>query len=67
MYILLSVFCSDVNFPAVPEFYQKNRIARAGKIFLGQKISGFFFFERKNPGSEYAMGVLSRLWDLVGA
>jgi hypothetical protein len=41
------MFFSVVNFSAVPVFYKKIRIARAGKIFWPQKKSGIYFSGRK--------------------
>jgi hypothetical protein len=57
MYNRQYFFSFDVNFPAVPVFYKKIRIARAGKNFRGQKKSGIYFSGRKKyqhsgrPGS----------------
>ena len=50
MYNKLPIFFSIVNFPAVPDFYKKNRIARVGKFFEPEKNSGFFLFAWKKPG-----------------
>ena len=47
MYNLLTVFCFVVNFPAIPVFVKKIRIARAGKIFSAKKNAGIFLFARK--------------------
>jgi hypothetical protein len=47
VYNKLPLFFSGVSFPAVPDFYKKNRIARAGEIFLPQKKSGIYFSGRK--------------------
>jgi hypothetical protein len=57
MYNRQYFFSFDVKFSAVPIFYKKIRIARAGKIFWPQKKSGIYFSGRKKyqhsglPGS----------------
>lgn len=47
MYNLLAVFCFVVNFPAIPVFVKKIRIARAGKNFSAKKMPAFFFSREK--------------------
>ena len=47
MYNLLILFCSVVNFPALPEFYKKSGSAGPAKIFQAKKDPGFFFSREK--------------------
>jgi len=43
------MFCSGVNFPAVPVFAKKIHITRAGKNFCGRQNAGIFLFVREKP------------------